>query len=257
MSNMKFRFGLIFLILTVCLGNACVTVKSFEPETEEVPPISTPPGSKEEKIAEFNKSVFCLSVIVPGPNPKRRAIGTGFLVSNKLLATAFHVKTDLDLQLSLMSRVKGQIVAWKKFDDGELVEIPITLAIADQESDTALYTFDEVKFKPQASKRQIKPLPLADHLPGLGEDILSIGYYGLMDTPFNSLGNVSNIENREDIYADMTLMPGNSGSPLISMKTGEVLGINIKVMTMGDGTLRLGIAKRISKLNELLKKVKP
>jgi hypothetical protein len=41
------------------------------------------------------------------------------------------------------------------------------------------------------------------------------------------------------------------------MKTGEVLGVNIKVMTIGDGTMRLGIAKRISKLNDLLKKVKP
>jgi S1-C subfamily serine protease len=78
-----------------------------------------------------------------------------------------------------------------------------------------------------------------------------------MEFPFNSLGNVSTIDNGEDIYSDVTLMPGNSGSPLVSMKTGEVLGVNVKVMTMGDGTIRLGIAKRISKLGELMKNVVP
>jgi S1-C subfamily serine protease len=255
---MKIQPGIIFLLLTICGWSGCATGKSFEPEPGEKPPISTAASSKEEKIAEFNKAVFCLSVILPSQTaPKRRAIGTGFLVSNKLLATAFHVKEDLEKQLAQMGRIKGQIMAWKKFDDGELLEIPIVFAAGDQESDTALFAFDEERLKPQAKQRQINPFRLADHLPNIGEDILSIGYYGQMETPFNSLGNISNIENGEDIYADLTLMPGNSGSPLISMKTGEVLGINIKVMTIGDGTLRLGIAKKISKLSELMKKVKP
>jgi S1-C subfamily serine protease len=253
---MKFRSEIICFALLICFSNVCLSGQSIEPQTVKAQPSSNLPVSKEEKIAEFNKSTFCLSVVVPSSNaPKRRAIGTGFLVSETLLATAFHVKTDLEKQMAQFSKFKGQIVAWRKFDDGELLEIPLTLAAADQASDTALFTFDAERLKSQ--KRPINPLPLAKNLPNLGEDILSIGYYGLMETPFNSLGNVSNIENGEDIYADMTLMPGNSGSPLISMKTGEVLGVNIKVMTIGDGTMRLGIAKRISKLNDLLKKVKP
>jgi S1-C subfamily serine protease len=246
---MKVRFAIFFLIFIIA---------TFETQRIQAQPSSNLPVSKEEKIAEFNKSVFCLSVVVPSSNaPKRRAIGTGFLVSETLLATAFHVKTDLEKQMVQFSKFKGQIVAWKKFEDGELLEVSLKFVVGDAANDLALFSFEPESLKLQLQKRNINPLPLAKNLPNLGEDILSIGYYGLMETPFNSLGNVSNIENGEDIYADMTLMPGNSGSPLISMKTGEVLGVNIKVMTIGDGTMRLGIAKRISKLNDLLKKVKP
>ncbi len=255
---MKVRFGMIPVLLAICFWSACTTGQSFETRPNEAPPILNSSGSKEEKIAEFNKSIFCLSVITPKfPNPKRRAIGTAFLVSDKLLATAFHVKQDLDRQAAQSAKFAGHIIAWKKFEDGEYFEIPIKFVVADPKSDLALFSFDAEGLKPQAKKRNIKPLPLADRLPNFGEDILSVGYYGMMEFPFNSLGNVSNIENNEDIYADLTLMPGNSGSPLISMKTGEVLGVNIKVMTIGDGTMRLGIAKKISKLNELMKQVKP
>lgn len=77
-------------------------------------------SSKEEKIEEFNKSVFCLSVINQfTPKEKRRAIGTTFLVANNLFATAFHVKNDLELAGNQSSTFKSQIIAWKKFDDGD------------------------------------------------------------------------------------------------------------------------------------------
>lgn len=118
----------------------------------------------------------------------------------------------------------------------------------------ALYKFDAESLKQQQKTREILPFTLADRLPNIGEDVLSIGYYGTLANPFNSLGTISTIDQEDEIYADMTLLSGNSGSPLISMNTGEVLGVNIKVMTMGDGTIRLGIAKKISKLKELIEK---
>lgn len=237
--------------MLVCFLNACETNKS----AQKLLTIK-PQSPKEDKIKELNKPIFCLSVIIPKlPKVEHRAIGTGFLVSENLLATAFHVKEDLDKQANRSETFPGQIIAWKRFDDGEILEIPLKLAAIDQESDLALFSYEIENFKPQFQKQNIKPFQLADRLPDLGEDILSVGYYGLMEFPFNSLGNVSTIEKGEDIYSDVTLMPGNSGSPLVSMKTGEVLGVNVKVMTMGDGTIRLGIAKRISKLSELMKKV--
>lgn len=249
---MKIGFGIICFVL-VCFLNACETNKSA-PKRLAI----NPQSPKEEKIKELNKPIFCLSVIIPNfPKLERRAIGTGFLVSENLIATAFHVKEDLDKQANHSETFPGQIIAWKKFEDGEILEIPLKLVAIDQESDLALFSFEAENFKPQFQKRDIKPFQLADRLPDIGEDILSVGYYNLMEFPFNSLGNVSTIEKGEDIYSDVTLMPGNSGSPLVSMKTGEVLGVNIKVMTMGDGTIRLGIAKRISKLSELMTKVNP
>jgi S1-C subfamily serine protease len=246
---MKNLLGLVVWIGGV-LMLACYPPKTF---SQQLAPNSE--SQKEERIKELNKSIFCLSVVVPNiQNPVRRAIGTGFLVSENLLATAFHVKGDLDRQAGQRPKFPGQIIAWKKFDDGELLMIPLKFAAADSVADIALFSFDPQIINPPATKRKITPLPFAKRLPNIGEDILSIGYYGLMEFPFHSLGNVSTIDKDEDIYSDLTLMPGNSGSPLISMRTGEILGVNVKVMTMGDGTIRLGIAKRISKLTQLMKK---
>ena len=197
--------------------------------------------------------MFCLSVVVPNSRfPVRRAIGTGFVISENLLATAFHVKDDLDKSVGNFTLQKAQIIAWKKLGSGVYVQIPLKFKTADKISDMALYSFDAEIFKQQMKTSEIKFLTLAGRLPQIGEDILSISYYGTMGYPFNSLGNVSMIDNGEDIYSDLTLMPGNSDSPLVSMKTGEVLGVNTKVMTLGDSTLRLGIARRISDLKKLV-----
>ncbi|MBX7171884.1 MAG: serine protease [Pyrinomonadaceae bacterium] len=248
---MKILFGIILTIFLIFPFNACKTENPVQKKLS-----INPQSSKEQKIKELNKPIFCLSVTLPYlPKENHRAIGTGFLVDENLIATAFHVKKDLDGIISSNTIPNKKIIAWKKFDDGEMLEIPLNFVVGDPDSDLALFNFEAENFKPQLQKQNIKPFQFADRLPDLGEDILSVGYYGLMEFPFNSLGNVSTIENSEDIYSDVTLMPGNSGSPLVSMRTGEVLGVNVKVMTMGDGTIRLGISKKISKLTELIKKI--
>ncbi len=253
---MNLRFGgyiKVLLMLTTWLLNSCAAT-SNQPNTAKSPTNS--PSSKEERISEVKNSIFCLSVIAPNSEfPRKRAIGTGFLVSKNLLATAFHVKEDLEKATVNFASLNAKIIAWAKFDNGLYLEIPLTPLESDKESDLALFGFDEEILRRQAQTNEIKPLIIADRLPNIGEDILSVGYYGTLELPFNSMGNVSMIDNNEDIYSDITLMPGNSGSPLISLKTGEVLGLNIKVMTVGDGTIRLGISKRISKLKMLLEKI--
>ena len=240
---MKFWFEsyfIIFALIVISILSACNPSKD---------------KSKETRISEVNNAVFCLSVIVPNQQfPQKRAIGTGFLVSENLLATAFHVKEDLNRSAVINDLSKAKTIAWKKFDNGDYIEIPIKLMTIDQDADLALYSFDVENLTQQSTTHQIKPLIIADRLPTIGEEILTIGYYDTMEFPFNSLGNISMIDKGEDIYSDMTLMPGNSGSPLVSMKTGEVLGLNVKVMTMGDGTIRLGISKKISKLKMLIEK---
>lgn len=211
---------------------------------------------KEERIATINNSVFCISIVYKNhPNIKKRAFGTGFLVADNLLATAFHVKKDIEQTTMMGVRDSYQIIAWKRFENGDYLEFPIELLKFDADSDMAIYRFDAGVLKEQSKNHQVKPLVVADRLPLIGEEVLSIGYYGELDFPFNSLGNVSMINNTDDIYSDLTLMSGNSGSPLCSMRTGEVFGLNTSVMTMGDGTIRLGIAKKSAKLKELLAKV--
>lgn len=210
---------------------------------------------KEERIAAINNSVFCISIIYKNtPNKLKTAFGTGFLVAENLLATAFHVQRDIEQTTKMGVLDSYQIIAWKRFENGDYLEFPIELSKFDADSDIAIYHFDADVLKVQSKNHPIKPLVIADRLPQIGEDVLSIGYYGELEFPFNSLGNVSMINSNDDIYSDLTLMSGNSGSPLCSMRTGEVFGLNTSVMTMGDGTIRLGIAKKGAKLKELLAK---
>lgn len=252
--NFEMRVKIFLLLAVICAFGASCAENRVSSQTAFA---GVQNVSKEKRINDANNSVFCLSIVVSTTRfPLRKAIGTGFLISENLLATAAHVKDDLDKSVANFPPQKAKIVAWKKFDSGDFIEIPLKIRAFDKNSDMALYSFDAEVLRPQLKSREIKFLPLADRLPDLGEDILSIGYYGIMEFPFNSLGNVSMIDNGEDIYADMTLMPGNSGSPLVSIKTGEVLGLNVKVMTIGDGTIRLGIAKRISELKKLIEKSK-
>ena len=50
-------------------------------------------------------------------------------------------------------------------------------------------------------------------------------------------------------------MPGNSGAPIGSLETGEVLGVTTDVLGLGNETVRFGIVKRAVKLRGILQKL--
>lgn len=70
-----------------------------------------------------------------------------------------------------------------------------------------------------------------------------------------TIGNVAMIDVNEDIFSDLTLMPGNSGAPVCDLKTGKVLGVTTSVLYLGNETVRCGIAKKSQNLTELLQKL--
>jgi len=148
-----------------------------------------------------------------------------------------------------------QTVAWKRFPNGEILQIPLALAVSDEENDLVVYRFDEKILRENRNIPKIKPLKLAAKLPAIGEEALSIGYYGEYEFPFNSLGNIAMIDKNDDIFSDLTLMPGNSGAPVLNLETGEVLGVTTSVLDLGNETVRYGIAKKSAKLAELMKKL--
>jgi S1-C subfamily serine protease len=207
--------------------------------------------TREERISEINKSVFAISVVYKFEDAEKRAVsGTGFLVGENLIASAAHVQSEIEKLMRLSPKSVRTLVAWKKLPEGETISFPLEFIGKDEEADLGLYRFERANFE----NTEIKPLRLAKGLPAIGEEVVSIGYYGGYEMPFNSLGAVSMIDKDDEIYSDLTLMPGNSGSPVCSLRTGEVYGVNIKVMAIGDGTIRLGIAKRAEKLKALLEK---
>jgi len=238
-----------FLLCLLCLS----FLSSCSPQNKKE---SAEKADKKHLIALLNDSVFCISIIIQGrDHEKRFSIGTGFLVAEGIIASAAHVQTKALEMRGKFEKLTPKIVAWKKFNTGEVMQFPVEFAASDEKSDLSVYRFDHKIFLENPRLAVVKPLTLAESLPPLGEEVVSIGYYGAYEFPFNSLGNVSMIDVNEDIFSDLTLMPGNSGAPVCDLKTGEVLGVTTDVLDLGNETVRYGIAKRASKLRELLQKL--
>jgi S1-C subfamily serine protease len=247
-SVMKFssRIFLCLLILSL-LSSSC------SPQNKNQPAFVK--ADKKQLIASLNDSIFCISVIIKGADYENRySVGTGFLVGDGLMATAAHVQSKAKELPGEFMKPTSTIVAWKRFATGEVVQFPIEIAAIDQKSDLAVYRFDDKNFRANPNFAAVKPLTLAENLPPLGTEVVSIGFYGTYEFPFNSLGNIAMIDVNEDIFSDLTLMPGNSGAPVCDLENGEVLGVTTDVLDLGNETVRYGIAKRAAKLKELLRK---
>jgi len=246
-----------FLLCLICLSFLSSCTQSNQEKSSAVAPTDAVANlNKKERIAALNDSVFCISVIIKGRDyEKRFSVGTGFLVGKGLIASALHVKTKAEEMQEKFEKPNSKIVAWKKFVTGEVAQFPIEIAISDKDSDLMIYRFDRKILQENPKLSAIKPLVLAENLPPLGEEVVSVGYYGAYEFPFNSLGNVSMIDINEDIFSDLTLMPGNSGAPVCNLETGQVLGVTTDVLDLGNETVRFGIAKSAAKLRELLSKL--
>ncbi|HEY0427756.1 MAG TPA: serine protease [Pyrinomonadaceae bacterium] len=253
---MKFARKIFFGLLCASLLAACTNIVKNETPLAAAPDKSVVNQNKKERIDALNNSVFCISVRVKGKDFNGKySVGTAFLIGGGLLASALHVQTKAGELAGEFNKGTSQIVAWKTLPSGDYVEFPIELFVSDKNSDLAIYRFDDADIKTNPKFSGIKPLMLAENLPPIGEEVVAIGYYGDYQFPFNSIGNVSMIDKNEDIFSDITIMPGNSGAPVCSLETGEVLGITVSVLDLGNETVRFGIAKRAAKMRELLQKL--
>lgn len=245
-----------FLLILICVSSSvsCTTQSKEEPAAKPENPIQN--QSKKERVDTLNASVFCISIVPKGNIFKNKySVGTAFLIGNGLLASAFHVQAKAGELAKTFEKNAYELIAWKTFDAVDYIHFPVELFVSDKTSDLAIYRFDDKALKENPKFSAIKPMRLAENLPALGEEVVAVGYYGDYQFPFNSFGNVSMIDKNEDIVSDITIMPGNSGAPICSLETGEVLGITISVLDMGNDTVRFGIAKRAAKLRELLRKL--
>lgn len=246
-----------FFWCLICLSFLSSCTQPNRGKTSALAPANTVANSaKKERIAELNDSVFCISVVIKGRDyEKRFSVGTGFLIGEGLIASALHVQTKAEEMFGKFEKPTSKIVAWKKFATGEIAQFPIEIAVSDKDSDLGIYRFDPKILRKNPKFSTIKPLVLAENLPPLGEEVISVAYYGAYEFPFNSMGNVAMIDKNEDIFSDLTLMPGNSGAPVCNLETGEVLGVTTDVLDLGNATVRYGIAKKSAKLRELLQKL--
>jgi S1-C subfamily serine protease len=165
-------------------------------------------------------------------------IGTGFLVSDGILVTNKHVVDILSKGTGELE--KGQAVVWFKVEadnteDEKPTDITGVIAIHD-ELDIALLKVNKQKF---TQTRQ--PLELDPKSADTGLPVVAIGY-PFDDSKRNPLfikalfgkgwglkraapGEVSST-GANSIYHDCSTLGGNSGSPIVSMKTARVVGLH-------------------------------
>ena len=148
-------------------------------------------------------------------------IGTGFLITPRLVATVDHVvdqATLIDLKHESQTVAIGKVIGEDEARDVALVE-------ASKPISGHLFT-------------------LATRSPELGENVAAIGFpLGLPLTV--TKGSVSGLDRtvpingtqrRRLVQTDAAVNPGNSGGPLISQEDGEVIGLVDLGTSQANGT---------------------
>jgi V8-like Glu-specific endopeptidase len=120
--------------------------------------------------------------------------GTGFFVSDNLIATAFHVSKQLEEERAKVSTKFVEIIIEKHSNSHEeFFAVPVKLEITDEENDLAIFSFESLEVKKQWGNFVIKPLPLAEKLPEIGDDVTLTGFFEPYTYPFSSTGTIAMI----------------------------------------------------------------
>ena len=183
------------------------------------------PSKDNLKYSDIEQSLVKIVVATPaGLN----SVGTGFVVGNgKQIATASHVY--LEAARALVETGMGAIMAYKAVRNGPKVLAPVEFLSADFQHDVALLKFDPAAFANQKPPVTLKALELDGDKPEIGEMIGFEGYFAADEYPLLSrttvAGYTSAPPSPEQIILDLPANPGQSGSPVLSLRTGKVVGI--------------------------------
>jgi S1-C subfamily serine protease len=188
--------------------------------------VSVAQSQTKNTIAELQQSV--VKIVMLDPQGQPNSVGTGFFVDKgTLIATASHV--FLEAGKMMVDHGGGKLLAWKNFSDGHKLVFPIELAAADYGHDTAIMKFDVAAANQQAKQEpnfEIKPLTLDDHNPELGDTVGFLGFFASDDFPLWSRTVVSGFTPvPKQIVLDVPANPGQSGSPVVSLESGKVVGV--------------------------------
>lgn len=189
--------------------------------------------------AQFQKSVkpylYSVGRIDLAPN---EGVGTGFLISEGVLVTNRHVLDILTRGTGALERGQAVVRFRQEFgtpEDTEPVDVTGVVKVH-KTLDAALLKVEKQKF---AAGR--KPLALDDAPVAPGHPVAAIGY-PFKDTARNPLFISALFENKfgvkraapgevagtgeRSIFHDCSTLGGNSGSPIVSMKTARVVGLH-------------------------------
>jgi hypothetical protein len=163
--------------------------------------------------------------------------GTGFLIAPDLFLTNHHVVTLLTGGTDVINRAKAEVRFVQEFGAPDAAAVPVLGVYSfHEEHDAAIL---RLAADQQLQSRQ--PLKWSDTSPGIGEQVVVVGYPSL-DTARNPLfveaifGGKLNVKrlapgeligSREGaVYHDCSTLGGTSGSPVVDIKSGRVVGLH-------------------------------
>lgn len=187
---------------------------------------SQSPVDSKKLVTDAEQSVVKIVFLNNQNQPNN--VGTGFFVErNNLVATAAHVY--LEGSRLIIDGGGGRLLLSKSLRSGGRFFVPFDLVQADFQHDVALLRFDPNAVKQQLPAFEIKPLQLDDNKPSIGDGVAFEGYFAGDDFPLFSRTLVSGFTSSppipEQLVLDLPANPGQSGSPLISLESGKVVGV--------------------------------
>lgn len=168
----------------------------------------------------------------------RKSVGTGFLVTDKLFVTNRHVLDQLSSGTNMLEKGQGEIRFGQEYgtpDTQGRTEIVSVVAVHES-LDIALLGIESPGNLPKRTPLAVETDPVKD-----GDDVVAIGYP--FDDParnplfINALfGGKFGVKRAapgevlkstaQSIFHDCSTLGGNSGSPILSMKTARVVGLH-------------------------------
>ncbi|MFO1093296.1 MAG: serine protease [Planctomycetaceae bacterium] len=171
-------------------------------------------------------------------NSVDKGLGTGFLVSEKLLVTNIHVLDDLTGGLRRLER--GQAKVWFKKEFGAVPEEAavaiVRVAALHDTLDLAILEIDPVSLSDDRV-----PLTISAGNPTAGEAVVVIGYPqndplrnplfipaifgGRFGVKRAAPGEIVSTTGKS-LFHDCSTLGGNSGSPVLSLSSGKLVGVH-------------------------------
>jgi S1-C subfamily serine protease len=184
-------------------------------------------------------SVVQIAIILP-PKGDGGSVGTGFVVrADGLIATAAHVYLKA---LSTIVELRAGSVVVRRYSSENhenWAATPVILVGADFQHDLVLLKMAGVDafWKDFGG---IKPLTLDDasHKPADGDLVGMRGYFGFERFSVFLRGSVSGFAdvgplNVHELLMTLPAVPGQSGSPVVSLESGFVIGVVSAIVTVG------------------------
>lgn len=179
-------------------------------------PVDWQPGTDAKSLASAYEPLVCLV-------QSSFSSGSGVLISaDGAILTCAHVLLGTDMKASFSSgSLKG--------------DYPIEVVFVHEQQDVAVVRATGLRSERFAPVRLGSSLSKGDRIvamgnPGLSDQAMSIAAIseGIVSNPQVQLS-----EEQERLIADITIASGSSGGPLISMDTGEVVGVVTHVIQEG------------------------